>query len=467
MSNNIPESHLFTPEDLSTFEYNQIFSCCSIWLEEGMDGNIATFDLLVRDMPENRNFLVFGGLEEIMEGIKKWKYTDEQIQFLLENHVITRRFAEYLRTFAFSGDIWAMNEGSVFFPGEPIIRVTAPIIEANLLTMFLVNAVASNTPFLTKAVRCVLAASPADCNGIYGVRAHSFESSMKSARNSYIAGTKGIALPSFYAKYKLPMPLALTIGYHAFIKSFPDELSAMRAIAKYFPEQMITMIDTYEVKQGIRNAIQVAKELKASGGSLKGIMIDSGDLLEISTMARNMLDDAGLTDVQISLASNLDEYKIHALKQQECPANAYLVVTEGVTVADAPKLEVVYKMAQIQDGEHVEYTAKLATGKVSYPGKKQVFRIGSDGDTYDVVGLESEKIDGRSLLVEVIRSGECVYELPTLDEIKSYLKKELEVIPKDLLSISNKKADYRVDTSQGLKDLLETVKQTHLKEYGA
>lgn len=275
-----PTTHLFTPDDLTLFEYNQIFSCGSIWLKKGMENNWATFDLLVRELPRNRNYLVFGGLEEMVQGILSWKYSKDQIQFLLDHKVITPEFGRYLEEFSFSGDVFAMREGSIFFPGEPVVRIQAPIIEANLLTMFLINAMNSNTLFLTKAVRCVRSAFPKNCNGIYGVRAQSFESSLKSARNSYIAGTKAIACPAFFRKFGLQMPDALTIGYHAFIQSFDSELGAMRAIAETFPDRMMVMVDTYDLDSGLQNAVTVAKEIRARGKNFGGIVIDSGNLLQ-------------------------------------------------------------------------------------------------------------------------------------------------------------------------------------------
>lgn len=458
----LPKSHLFLEDDLPLFEYNQIFSCGSIWLKKGMQRKIATFDLYVRDLPKCRNFFVFGGLEEVVCGIQKWHYSDEHVQFLLDNKVITKEFGEYLKEFKFSGNIWAMPEGTVFFPGEPVIRITAPIIEANLFTMFLINAITSNTIFLTKATRCVIAAAPQNCNGIYGVRAQSFESSLKSARNSYIAGTTAIACPTFFRKYQLPMPPALTIGYHAFIKSFDTELEAMRAIAETFPKGMIVMIDTYDIEQGIKNAITVAKELKAKGKSLKGIMIDSGDLFEIAVLTRKMLDKAGLKDVKITVASNLDEYAIAKLKKKGIPADAFLVVTEGVTVSDAPNLEIVYKLAQLQDGKKTVYTAKFSPQKLSYPGVKQVYRVGTDEKQKDIIGLETEKL-GKPLLVEIARNGKFVYELPALDKIKAHLKNQLKELPPKLLDIEKQHA-YPVETSQGLKALLEIVRKKHVKQ---
>jgi len=253
------------------------------------------------------------------------------------------------------------------------------------------------------------------------------------------------------------MPHPVRIAYHAFIKSFPDEITAMRAIPKYFPNEMMVMIDTYDTDQGLKNAITVAKELKAEGGGLKGIFIDSGDMYEISLKARRRLDEEGLNNVKIMAASNLDEYKILELERKNAPIDMYCVITEGVTVADAPKLEVVYKMAQLQDGDIITQTAKFAPGKLSYPGVKQVYRQ----EDKDVIGLESEKIVGRPLLIEVVRSGKFLYKLPTLDEIKAYLQTELKSIPQNLLEIDHHH-EYKVETSDGLEELLEEVKKIHL-----
>lgn len=458
MPNNIPKSHLFVPDDLSLFEYNQVFSCSSIWLEEGMDKQIATFDLLVRDIPDCRNFLVFTGLEEILEGLRKWSYTEDQIQFLLDNQIITSKFGDYLRNFKFSGDIWAMPEGSIFFPGETVIRVTAPIIEANLITMFLTNVLTSNTTFASKVIRCVLAAAPnGRILGSGGMRAQSFESSMKCNRSSYIVGAQSIAsIPATYKKYGIPMPHPIRIAYHAFIKSFPDEISAMRAISRSFPNEMLVMVDTYDIDQGIRNAIFVAKELRSKGEGLRGIYIDSGDLFEISKKARLQFDAEGLTDIKIFAASNLDEYKIVELQAKGAPIDNFSVITEGVTSADAPKLEVVYKMAQLQDGDKINHTAKFAPGKLSYPGVKQIYRQ----DDKDIIGLASEEISGRPLLIEMVRTGEFIYTLPSLDDIKSYFQNELSSMPKNLFEIDQHHV-YPVETSNGLGELLEKVRKEH------
>ncbi len=457
----VPKTHLFTLDDLHLFELSQIFTACSVWLENNMQDNIATFDLTIREMP-NRNFLVFSGLEEILVALKNWKYSKKEIFYLKKFGLLTPKLESYLKRFKFSGDIFAMREGTIFFPGEPVIRVTAPLPEANLITMLLINVVCSNTLFTSKAVRCVIAAKSKACIGITGIRSHGFESSMKCYRASYIAGTIGTAsIPGFAIKYNLAYKKALTNAYHALIKSFPSELEAMRCICTMFGGIVSLMVDTYDFEKGMQNAIIVGKELKKNGKNLHGIMIDSGDLLARAKKARKMLDAAGLKKTQIVVGGNLDEFKLLELNKKKIPANGFLVCTEAANVTDAPKLEVVYKLAEIIEGKKTRYTAKFSVGKQSYPGKKQVFRTFRHGRlSKDTIGLDSEKL-GKKLLFPVIKKGKIVYGFPSLDKIKEFVKKQLnKQLPKKLLSI-NKQHYYRVEISGKIKKMFEELKKEH------
>ncbi len=292
--------------------------------------------------------MLFGGLDEAIDNFMNWKYSDEEIQHLLENGVITPKFAEYLRNFKFTGDVWAMKEGTVMFPGEPIIRITAPMIEANLFTNFLLCVVSGNTKFFTKAIRPVLAAGNKKVLGPGTARSESFESGLKCVRACYAAGFIGTeTFQSFCRKYNLPTSILLTIAYHAVIKSFPTELEAMRKAASLFKNGFNTMVDTYDFDEGMKNAIILAKEMKERGQTLH-ITIDSGDLYELSVKARRMLDDAGLTDTKITVASNLDEYKVKEMQDKNAPVDVYLVGTEISCVSDAPVVETVYKIAEIK-----------------------------------------------------------------------------------------------------------------------
>jgi len=453
-------SYLFEQKDLTGFEYFQIFSVSNIWYKEKKN-DIATFDLYIRDLPENRNFYVLGGINEIVENIIHWKYKDEDIKILLKHKVIDKDFALYLKNFSFSGNLYAMKEGTIFFPNEPIVRVEAPATEGNLFTLFLINTITSNTLFLTKVVRVAEITKPKILLGIYGTRSQSFESSLKSMRASYIAGNAGFNLPTFFTKYKIPFyKNPINIAYHAYIKSFDNELLAMRTFVSYFPKGASLMIDTYDINSGIKNAVKVAKELEQIKQRLYGVIIDSGDLYNNCLMVRKYLDKFNLKYVKITLASNLDEYKIDYLIRKNTPADSFLVVTEGVTVADAPKLEVVYKMAKIQHKNKIRHTIKLAKNKVSLPGDKQVFRLkNKDGKYYkDIIGLNNENL-GEKLLIKFISNGKLtVKNLPNLDQIKNYLSKQINSFPKVIFNIKKNKI-YKIQISKNLKKLFIKVKK--------
>ncbi len=463
MNNNFPESYLFTEEDLNLYELPQIFAASAAWYESGMKDDIATFDLMVRDAPPNRNFLLFGGLDEIIGGLLDWKYTEDQVQTLLEAKAITANFAEYLRTFRFTGSLSALSEGSVFFPGSgPVVRITAPIIESNLFTMFFMNALTGNTAFLSKAIRCVIAARPKKCIGLAGIRATSFETAMKGSRAAYIAGLVGSdSIPAFSRKFGLPVVHALTNAYHAVIKSFPSEIDAMRTMSTLFEGMINLMVDTYDFEQGMKNAITVTNELKQKKKGLPNIIIDSGDLFERSATARKMLDTAGLSEVKITIASNLDEYKIKDYMTRGIAADNFLVTTEVINLTDSPKLETVYKLAEICSNGNVKQCAKFSPGKESYPGKKQVFRTIKNGKfVSDVIGLEDENL-GEPQLIEIFRNGKLVYERKGLNEIREYTAEQVALLPEEFLQV-DKTHEYKPSVSPALKDLLEKVKKEHM-----
>lgn len=462
MNAQLPKSHLYLPLDLPIMETNHTFASGSIWFTQKMSKRIATFDLVIREMPPHRNFLLFGGLEEIVQDLKNWRYTPGHIRYLSSVGVLNNRMKKYLRHYRFSGDVWAMREGTVFFPGEPVLRIRAPLIEANLFTLYFLNVVTSHTIFLSKAIRSVLAAPNKEILG-GSARAQSIETNAKAVRALYIAGG---GVPSSTAaicyKYNIPLLGAPTFfGQHAFIKSFDSELDGMRAFAKAFPDQTAFMIDTYDIKRGLERAIQVALDLKKSGHKLRFIVIDSGDLEKLSKLARKKLDDAELDYVKIIVASNLDEYKLKKLISARTPADVFVVITELNTSSDAPKLEIVYKMAQLENKDEVKYTAKLTPGKSSLPGVKQVYRTYRNGVImHDYIGLAHERL-GTPLLEPVFKSGKLVYKLPTLEHIRAYIKRQVRTLPKNLQSI-NREYDFHPRISPSLQQLIRRVRVQHL-----
>lgn len=464
----MPKSFLFTEEDKHLYELPQVLSISSVWLNEGMNKYQATYDLVVREMPPHRNFLVFSGLEEIIHDTLNWKYSNDEIKYLLKYKIINENFAKYLAKFKYSGDLYAMPEGSIFFPGEPIVRITAPLIEGNLLTMMMLNNLTSNTIFSSKAARMAIASGNKILIGPWAMRAHSWESSMKCSRAAYMTGGT-IGGPSFYRKYGLDGKKISTIiiGYHAFIKSFDDELEAMRTLSKYAEDliNISVMVDTYDSIPGIKKAIQVAKEMGKKGKKMSSITIDSGDLYKTAVVARKMLDRAGLNDVKIALASNLDEYKISAMMKKNVPADTFIAATEGVTSADAPKLEAVFKIARLKSDSEVKYMAKLTEGKQSYPGLKNVYRqYDRHGKLKkDCIGLEGEKKLGRPLLKPFIQNGKLVQKLPSLDDIRFFCKSCLGQLPRKYFAI-NKEYVYPIKISKKLNDLMDNAKRQHLEK---
>jgi nicotinate phosphoribosyltransferase len=454
--------NLFNSSDLPLTQFASTFAQGSVWLEEGMDKQVTTFDLFVREMPKNRNYLVYGGLEEIVEYIKNLRYSDEQIQVLLNGNIITKKFAEYLKKFRFSGDLYAMPEGTIFFPGEPIVRVMAPIIEAALLEIALFNITTSNVIFLSKAAR--IRSVCKNMTVTLGMqRAHSFESGMKGLRSGYICGLLTTGWPNFVHKYHLPEKREYLInGQHFFIQSFSNEISAFKKLSEYFPKNTAFMIDTYDINRGLENAIMIGKELKKKGCTLCFVTIDSGNLNKLSRIARKKLDQNGLQNVKILAATSINEHKIKKLSDLGSPIDSFILATEYVTVLDAPSLEVVYKIAELWDNKMTRYTAKLTPGKISYPGKKQVFRKFKNGKMIsDVIGLDNEKY-GTPILKQIIRGGVLMKDLPTLDEIRYYFNNQLQTLPSKFLDIE-KYHKYPVGISNGILKLFNKVKKEHLR----
>lgn len=453
-------NNLFETSDLPLTQFASSFAQGSVWLEEGMDKQIATFDLTVREMSISRNYLVYGGLEELVYYIQNLKYSKKQIKLLLDGKIITKKFAKYLERFRFSGDIYAMPEGTIFFPGEPIVRVTAPIIEASLIEIALFTITTSNVIFLSKAARIRMASQGRGVT-LGMQRGHSFESGMKSLRSGYICGLQTAGWPNFVQKYGLEQQREYLIsGQHFYIKSFPSEIEAFRKLAEHFPANAGFMIDTYDIGQGIENAIAIAKELKAGGNSLRFVTIDSGNLHELSCLVRSRLDENDLSEVKIMAATNMSEYKVKKLLDIGAPIDFFILATEYVTVSDAPSLEVVYKLAELRDGKNIRYTAKLAQGKGSYPGRKQVFRKYKNGKMIgDVVSLEDEDF-GVPLLKKYISKGKLIRKLPEMDEVKEYFNSQLSELPERLRDIENQQA-YPVVMSKRIEVLLAKLKKEH------
>ncbi len=419
----------------------------------------ATFDLFIRRLPPNRGYFLFAGLEQVLQFLETIKFTDEHLAYLREKG-FNEDFLTYLKSFRFTGEVYAVPEGSIVFPNEPLIRVTAPIIEAQLVETFLLNTVNLQTMIATKANRVVQAAQGRRVVEFGLRREQGVDAGMKVARSTYIAGCAGTSNVLAGMVYGIP-----TFGTmaHSFIMSYPKEIEAFRAFAKTFPNKSTLLIDTYNDLAGAEKAVVVAKELEKQGYKLGGVRLDSGDLAETSKKVRTLLDKGGLGYVNIFVSGDLDEFKVADLLSKGAPIDAFGVGTKMGTSADYPYIDVIYKLAETMngDGEFVPIM-KLSEGKITLPGRKQVYRHTDSRGFYhhDLVALDNEKVSGNCLplLVKVMENGKILRKLPSLDEIRTTAQNNLKHLPPKYKKLTEAPA-YPVKLSQALVKLVKKLEQ--------
>jgi len=412
----------------------------------------ATFELFVRSLGPRRAYLIAAGLKDILTYIRNLRFTDKEIGYLKRQRLFSSQFLSYLKRFRFQGDIWALPEGTIFFANEPVIRVTANIIEAQLLESFCLNTVNLQAMIASKASRVVLAAG--GC-GVYDFslrRTQGSDAAIKAARSAYLAGCCGTSNVLAGLLYKIPITGTMA---HSFVMAFNNELESFRAYSSVFPENTTLLVDTYDTKKGIENAVRIGKLLQQRGHRLKGIRIDSADLVSLSRIARRMLDSADLRFVKIFASGNLDEYKIQDLLKRGARIDNFGVGTNMGASTDAPYLDVIYKLSEISqnDGKFLP-TMKLSRDKVTYPGRKQIFRIKDKRGNYvkDILALGGEKVKGNPQLIKVVSKGKTIYKTPALSEIRKKLARNLSHLPLKYKQIYPK-SHYPVVISPKLKKL--------------
>jgi len=400
----------------------------------------ASFDLFVRGLPKNRSYLVACGLEDILDYVKNLRFSETDIRYLKSQNLFTPEFLNYLKKFRFTGDIWAMPEGTVFFPDEPVVRITANISEAQILESYLLNTINLPSMIASKASRIVTQGQGKQLFDFSLRRNHGAQASLMVTRSSYIAGFDGTS--NVLAAKLFGIKPSGTMA-HSFIMSFKEEIDSFLAYANTFPDKTILLVDTYNTKKGIANALTMGLYMKEKRNKLFGIRLDSGDIAYWSKYARQELDRAGLNFVKIFATGNLDEFKIKALLEKEAPVDSFGVGTNMGASIDAPSLDVIYKLCEVTDEEgEFQPVMKLSKAKRTLPGRKQVFRLRDKNGKYrgDIIALEKERIKGKALLVKVVSNGKIIYRNPTLDKIRSRLKYQLSNFPKQLLAID---ASYR------------------------
>ncbi len=416
--------------------------------EQHKKNETATFDLFIRKLPENWGYFVAAGLEDIIEYVEHLRFREDDIAYLRSLHLFSEEYLKTLPHFRFTGDLWAMPEGTIAFPHEPLLRVTAPLMEAQLLETYLLNKINFQTMIATKASRVVLAAQGKPVIDFGLRRAHDESAGIKGARATYIGGCVGTSNVEAGRIYGIPVK---GTHAHSFVMSFATELEAFRAYVKTFPDHATLLLDTYDVLQGARNAVTVANEMEAHGKKLFGVRLDSGDLIQQSKTIRKMLDDAHLKYVKIIASNDLNEYKIAELLAANAPIDAFGVGTEMITSRDCPALGGVYKLAEINE----QGKMKFSEGKKTLPGKKQVYR--SRAFLHDCIALENERAClGTPLLVPIFLQGKLVYRKPTLLETRTYAQHQLTQLPDGCKRISNPET-YPVRRSKGLEHMIQSM----------
>jgi nicotinate phosphoribosyltransferase len=438
----------------------------------------AIFELFVRRLPDHRAYLIAAGLEQAIDYLASLRMTSAQIDYLRGHPAfagVSREFFDYLAGLRFTGDVWAMPEGTAAFGNEPLLRVSAPIIEAQIVETFLLTTLGSQTMIASKAARVVAAAAGREVIEFGTRRAHGSEAGLFAARAAYIGGAIGTS--NVEAGYLFGIPTFGTLA-HSFIMSFDDEDEAFRAFLKVFPKTATVLVDTYDTLAAVE---RLARDY---GPLIPAVRLDSGDICELSIRVRDLLDRAGMQQTKIFASSDLNEYRIAELLASGARIDAFGVGTEMATSFDAPALSAVYKLAGLEEDGHIRGRIKLSKDKATYPGPKQVWRETAAGKyKQDIIAAADESSPGSSwqpLLEEVMRHGRCLDERfadcdidntkpiserraarkRRLDAAKARAARELECLPDALLSLEAR-ASYPVQVSARLQQEQDDLRHAH------
>jgi nicotinate phosphoribosyltransferase len=421
------------------------------YFEAGMTAP-AVFELYVRKLPPGRNFLVAAGLEQAVEFLEGLKFGEDELEWIRSSGLFKPGFAGYLAALRFTGDVHAMPEGTVFFPGEPILRVTAPMPEAQLVESRLVNLLHFEVLVASKAARSVLVANGRRLIDFGMRRAHGAEAGLLAARAAYLAGFDGTS--AVLAAPRFGIPVFGTMA-HSFVQSHESESAAFAHFARAFPRNALLLIDTYDTVAAARKVAALAPELAREGIALRGVRLDSGDLDALARAVRDVLDRAGLPEATIFASGNLDEHRVRDLVAAAAPIDAFGVGTSVVTSADAPSLDAVYKLQEYAGRPR----RKRSAGKATWPGRKQVYRhYGADGRfARDVVTEEQDVQPGEALIEQVMGGGRRLRALPVLEASRARARAQLERLPESLRALEDATEPYAVEIAPTLQALAAAV----------
>lgn len=458
------------------------FTMANGYYENEMKDTVAVFDTFYRKNPDGGGYAIFAGLNDIISYIKNLHFTDEDIEYFKSQGDFSEGFLEYLRNFKFTGDVYAFPEGSVMFPGEPIVTVKAPIIECSIIETYLLLSMNFNSLIATKTNRIVSSAGDRLVMEFGARRAQGADASITGARAAYIAGAP--ITSNTYSAKKYGFKASGTMA-HSWIQAFDSEYEAFKTYAKMYPENCILLIDTYDtLESGLVNAMKVFKEELLPKGLTGGVRIDSGDLAYLSKEVRKRLDENGFEDFKIVASNSLDEFKIESLLSQGAKIDSFGIGERLITAKSDPVFGGVYKLVAIEKDEKLQAKIKVSENveKITTPGFKKVYRL-YDTETgkaeADYIALKDEEIDdgeplvifdplftwkmkkmknykAREMQVTIFKDGELVYDEPSLEEIASYRKEEVESLW-DEVKRYDTPHNYYVDLSQKLWNLKQKL----------
>jgi nicotinate phosphoribosyltransferase len=423
------------------------------YFEEHMR-DVAVFSLFVRRLPESRSYLLACGLDDVLSFLETLRFDDDALAYLESLGRFSDRFLQYLEQFRFTGDVYAVPEGTPVFPPEPIVEIAAPIAEAQLVEAYVMNQIHLQTVLASKAARVVEAAQGRDVVDFGLRRMHGIDAGLKAARAFHIAGvtaTSNVAAGQAYG-----LRVAGTLA-HSYIQAHDDEYDAFRAFARVYPGTVL-LVDTYDTLAGVRKVVDLAKELGAEF-RISAVRLDSGDLGALAVETRRILDEAGLQQVGIFASGSLNEHEIARLVAAGAPINGFGVGTDMGVSRDAPALDIAYKL--------VEYAGrgrlKLSPGKAVLPGRKQIFRVEHDGlADHDVLGRHDDTSPGRPLLRPMMKDGARLPEAhETLDDARARRRSELARLPARIRGLAPAQPAYRVDISPALAADRDTLQRVH------
>ena len=418
----------------------------------------ATFSLFIRQYPPDRGYFVFAGLEDVLDYLTNLTVSSSSLDYLRSMGIFSNDFLEYMGGIRFTGTVRAMSEGRLFFANEPPLEVTAPIIEAQLAETFIVNQINLQTLLATKAARCVWAARGRVVTDFASRRTQGVDAALKMARCSYIAGFQSTSNVLAAQRYGIPPSGTMA---HSFISTFASESDAFRAYAESFPERTVLLLDTYDTVQGAWKAVEVARELEAQGHRLVAVRLDSGDFDTLSRQVRQILDGAGLGYVRIIASGGLDEHQLESLSEAGAPIDIFGVGTKPGVSADAPWLDMAYKLVCYDDRP----VMKLSPGKESLPGAKQVFRVEDRTGQFsqDIIGLQDEEVPGGTpLLTKVMGEGDRTGPDTTLQQIRERFSQEFSKLDQRFKALGDP-PHYPVAISPRLQQLTAQTREEILR----